>query len=125
MNIILKKAVISEKSMKMAKEGWFTFLVDRSTRKPVIRKAVEELFGVEVVAIKTANFKDIVKMQRSRRGSFTQSGFKKAVVALKPGQKIGLFAAEEAKPDVEPKEVVKEKKSLLKQTKVKIEKGEK
>lgn len=125
MNIILKKAVISEKSMKMAKEGWYTFLVEKSARKPVIAKAVEDQFGVDVVAIKTANFKEENKTQRSRKGRFTLPGFKKAVVALKKGQKIGLFTAEEP-VKVETAEglgEVKEKKSLLRKNKVKIEKS--
>lgn len=126
MNIILKKPIISEKSMKLAKEGWYTFRVEKSARKPVIRKAVEDQFGVNVAAIKTANFKDENKTQRSRKGSFTLPGFKKAVVALKKGQKISLFTAEEpAKVETAEGPRVQEKKSLLRKTKVKIEKEKK
>lgn len=127
MNIILKKPIISEKSMKLAKDGWYTFWVEKSARKPVIARAIEDQFGVNVVAIKTANFKNENKTQRSRKGSFTLRGFKKAVVALKKGQKIGLFTAEEP-VKVETAEgpgEVKEKKSLLRKTKIKIEKEKK
>ncbi len=125
MKIILKKPIISEKSMKLASQGWYTFVVNKDARKPAIAKAVEEQFGVKVTGIKTANFKGENKMQRSRKGYYILPAFKKAVVSLKDGQKISLFTPEEVKPEVEEKDTVKEKKSLLKGTKVKIEKGDK
>lgn len=122
MNIVLKKPIVSEKSMKMAASGWYTFLVDKDARKPVIAKAIEEQFSVNVVGIKTMNYKEQKKMQRGKRTYFTVSGYKKAVVSLKTGQTIGLFIKEEAKKEEKPVEKIKEKKSLLKGTKVKIEK---
>ncbi|MDO8498957.1 MAG: 50S ribosomal protein L23 [bacterium] len=124
MNIILRKAIISEKAMKQAGQNLYTFLVSSKARKPEIAKAVKEKFGVEVVAVKTVNFKEGSKMQRTRRKYFSVPGYKKALVALKDGQKIALFEAEAAtEQEVEPKEEVREKKSLLRGTKVKIEKG--
>lgn len=119
---MLKRPVFSEKSMQLAKGGWYTFLVDKKARKPEITTALEKAFGVNIVAIKTASFKAQTKQQRSRKGYFTVPAFKKAVVQLKSGQKIGLFETEKA--EVETAEAsVKEKKSLLKGTKVKIEKS--
>lgn len=128
MNVILKKPVLTEKSMKLAKSGLYTFLVEKKARKRVIAKAVKELFGVEPVAVKVVNFKDLKRLQRNRRGYFTVSGAKKAVVRLRIGQTIDLFQPEEEKVEVSSVEgevVAKEKKSMLKGTKVKIEKGEK
>lgn len=126
MNTVIKKAVISEKSMKEAGRGWYTFVVDRKAAKPAITVAVEERFGVDVVAVKTINVKAKVQLQRSRRGSYTIPAYKKAMVALKSGQKINLFETETKEESKELREPeVKEKKSLLKGTKVKIEKGEK
>lgn len=126
MKIILQKAHISEKAMGLAKAGWYTFLVSRDARKPEIIKAINSKFGVEVTAIKTASYKNETKLQRSRKGHFIVPGFKKAMVSLKVGQKIALFEAEkvEDKQSGEKAET-KEKKSLLKGTKVKIEKSEK
>ncbi|MCL5784538.1 MAG: 50S ribosomal protein L23 [Patescibacteria group bacterium] len=121
MKIILKKPVITEKSMQMAASGLYTFLINRKARKPEVEKAVKEMFGVEVVAVKTANFKDEKKSQRAKRGYFVIPGFKKTVVELKKGQKIALFETEETAKKEKGKEEVKEKKSLLKGTKVKIE----
>ncbi|MBI4037330.1 50S ribosomal protein L23 [Candidatus Daviesbacteria bacterium] len=125
MKIILQKAHISEKTMGLAKAGWYTFLVSRNARKPEIIKAVNNKFEVEVIAIKTANYKKETKLQRSRKGHFTVPGFKKAIVALKNGQKIALFETETVEEKQPEKKEAKEKKSLLKGTKVKIEKSEK
>lgn len=121
MNITIKKPVFSERSMKLAREGWYTFLVDRKARKPEIARVIEKQFAVNVVGIKTANLKAEQKRQRSFRGYFTTPAFKKAVVQLKEGQKLGLFETEKAEVET-AEEPVKEKKSLLKGTKVKIEK---
>lgn len=125
MDIVLKKPIITEKSMKLAAGGLYTFLVDRKAIKPDIAKAVEERFSVHVTSVKTANFKSERKLQRGKRGYFTVSGFKKALVGLKNGQKIAYFETEDEKKEPAKEREVKEKKSLLKGTKVKIEKLEK
>lgn len=119
--MILIKAIISEKSMKQAQGGLYTFVVDKKMRKPVIARAVEERFGVDVIAIKTLTYKKEKKIQRGRKGYYIQSAFKKAAVKLKDGQKIALFETEIAQDESEAKTEVKETKSLLKGTKVKVE----
>ncbi|MFA5932760.1 MAG: 50S ribosomal protein L23 [Microgenomates group bacterium] len=127
MNII-KSPIISEKSLGDAKDGFYTFVVEKSARKQEIAKAIEERFDVSVIDINTSNYKDEKRQQRRVRSSYTVTGFKKAVVKLKKGQKIGLFEAETAEVEtagsIEGEPVVKEKKSMLKGTKVKIEKME-
>ena len=130
MDIILKRPIISEKSTQQVKDNLYTFLVDRKARKPVIARQVEEQFGVDVISVKTVSIKAGLKQQRGRRGFFVVPGFKKALVQLKKGQKIAIFEAEakvEKAEDSGEKEgkKVKEKKSLLRGTKVKIEKTEK
>lgn len=120
--MIIKKPIITEKSMKLAGNGLYSFVVKRNSRKPEIKRVVEEMFKVNVLAVKTMNYNDLKKSQRLRRAYFVVPGYKKALVQLKSGQKITLFEAE--KPAEEAKvEQVKEKKSLLKGTKIKIEKG--
>lgn len=121
MMIVLKKPQITEKTMKLASQGMYTFIVDKDARKPAIIQAVESQFNVNVTAVKTATFKDEKKTRRGKRGYFMTGGYKKAIVGLKDGQKIALFETETAKS--EEKEEVEEKKSLLKGTKVKIERG--
>lgn len=131
MQIILKKPVISEKSMKLADHNLYTFIVAKNITKPEIAKIVEEKFGVDVESVKTFIVKGKQKLKRSKRGYLglrKTSSFKKAIVKVKKGQKIGLFVTQ--KEEKETKDVkdekktaeIKEKKSLLKGTKVKIEK---
>lgn len=122
MDVAVKKPVITEKSLKMAKDGLYTFVVDNLARKQTIARAIEKLFDVKVIKVKTVNLKDEIKLQRGRRGYFKKSGFRKAIVQLKEGQKITLFEAQEGAKE-EEKEKIKEKKSLLTGTKVKIERG--
>lgn len=124
MQNLIKKPLISEKSMKLAKTGLYTFLVDKSVTKNKIAQMVESYFKVDVLEVKTLNYKDQVKLQRSRKGMYKQAGFKKAVVRVKSGQKIDIFEAEEAEKEEENQIKPKEKKSLLSGTKVKIEKAD-
>jgi large subunit ribosomal protein L23 len=86
---ILLKPVVSEKSYHQITENRYTFRVHSDAHKTQIRQAVEELFEVKVVAV------NIVKMppKPKRRGTTkgTQSGWKKAIVELRPGDKIEIF----------------------------------
>jgi large subunit ribosomal protein L23 len=86
---ILIKPVVSEKSYHQITENRYTFRVHSDAHKTQVRQAVEELFDVKVVAV------NIVKMpaKPKRRGMIkgTQSGWKKAIVQLKPGDKIEIF----------------------------------
>ncbi len=125
MNILLQKPIVSEKSMKMAKEGLYTFMVDRRSRKEEIARAVKSQFGVDVLAVMTANIKGETRQQRGRRNFYKVSGYKKALVQLKNGQKIVYFESEKTEEEALPEKEAKEKKSLLKGTKVRIEKTEK
>lgn len=83
--------VITEKSMKDAALGKFTFKVATQANKPLIKKAVEEKFKVKVLQ----TFASIVKGRTDRRGirreEFVKSAWKKATVKLPKDQKIALF----------------------------------
>jgi len=63
--------------------------VHKDAHKTQVRQAVEELFEVKVVSV------NIVKMpaKPKRRGATkgTRKGWKKAIVELKPGDKIEIF----------------------------------
>ena len=83
--------VISEKSMKDAVLGRFTFKVETGANKLNIRKAVQDKFKVSVVSISTMNVKGRQKRFGARRIEVTLPSWKKAIVQLKPGEKIDLF----------------------------------
>jgi len=90
-NDVIIRPIISEKSMQHVNLGKFTFHVAKGANKGMIKKAIEEKFKVNVVRIST----NIVKGKKSRSGTrrieILKSPWKKAVVTLEPGQKIGLF----------------------------------
>ncbi|MDP3733207.1 MAG: 50S ribosomal protein L23, partial [Candidatus Daviesbacteria bacterium] len=65
--IILKKPIISEKSMKLAQNGLYTFEVDKEANKPLIAKAVAEKFNVKVLKVKIINVKGRIKSQKRVR----------------------------------------------------------
>lgn len=126
--IILKRPIITEKSMKLADKHLYTFEVDKDATKKVIAKAVADKFNVKVVNVKTVNIKGEIKSQRRVRRFYTTSGFKKAIVQVGKTQKIALFETpkeEEVTVTTAEGEPVKlkEKKDLLGRTKVKVEKS--
>lgn len=92
---VLKKGIISEKSLREAGKGFYTFTVVKKANKAQIKKAIEDQFKVNVTSIKTLNFKGKVKRAGRRRKEVRMPGFKKALVKLKKGQKIDIFEVQE------------------------------
>lgn len=95
-NIIIAP-VISEKSMQDATSGKYTFKVLKSANKEIIKKIIEEKFKINVIKISTAIIKGKRKRVGTRRTEVSTSSWKKAMVNLKSGQKIGLFEAGQTK----------------------------
>ncbi|MCL6558680.1 MAG: 50S ribosomal protein L23 [Firmicutes bacterium] len=85
---ILKRPVVTEKSMKLLEENKYTFIVDLNANKTEIKRAVEDLFKVKVDKVYTMRYKGRLKRVRNIVGR--TSDFKKAIVKLKEG-KINLF----------------------------------
>ena len=96
---ILVRPIITEKAMKDAAMGKFTFAVYEKATKPQITAEVASQFKVHPVSVKTT----IVKGRRFRVGKRQQEKetavWKKAVVELKPGEKIDLFDIQGGTPN--------------------------
>ena len=92
---ILKRPIITEKSFQEASQGVYTFKVDRKTNKNQIKKAVEEQFKVEVVSVRTLNYKGKKRKFGKKKLEIQMPAFKKALVKLKKGQKIDIFEVQE------------------------------
>lgn len=124
--IVIKRPIVTEKSMKLADSHLYTFEVDKSATKEVIAKVVAAKFNVKVLSVKTINVKGVMKQQRRVRKSYQTSGFKKAIVQLSKGQKIAIFETPKEEATVTTAEgepiKLKEKKDILGRTKVKVEK---
>jgi len=88
---VIIRPVVSEKTYVLAEAGKYTFRVHEKAHKTEIRQAIEELFDVNVVDVRTAS----VKSKPKRRGytSGRSRQWKKAIVQVKPGQTIPIFGA--------------------------------
>lgn len=90
--------------MKASEAGKYSFVVAISASKTAIKQAIEDLFKVNVTKVQTSIVKGRQKRNGPRRIEVTESAWKKALVKLKKGEKIGIF-----EPGVE--EAEKEKKA--------------
>lgn len=89
---VIKKAVVSEKSIGGTMLQQFTFEVHPDATKTDIRRAVKAIFDVTPVKVNTINLAGKRKTT-ARRGSRVEgkrSDWKKAIVTLKPGEVIEL-----------------------------------
>jgi large subunit ribosomal protein L23 len=88
---ILLKPVVTEK-MTFVKEAanQVIFYVHTQANKIQVRQAIEQAFGVKVLAVNLINKKP---SQRRRQGRTIGriSGYKKAYITLAPGEKIDFF----------------------------------
>jgi large subunit ribosomal protein L23 len=90
---VLKGPHVSDKGYRMADESnHFAFKVATNATKREIKRAVEQLFDVQVTDVRTVNVKG--KARRFGRTQGRTSDWKKAYVKLKPGQDISFGDAE-------------------------------
>lgn len=90
---VLIRPVVTEKTQILTSDhNVYCFEVDPRANKPIIKEAVETLFGVQVLNVRTAVMP--AKMgHRQRKTYIRKSEWKKAVVTVAPGQTIDLFGA--------------------------------
>ena len=87
---VIERPLVTEKSIVGAERGKYTFRVSRDANKIEIAKAVEQIFKVKVDAVNTMT----VKGKKKRLGRYPEGktpDWKKAIVTLKPGDKIEIF----------------------------------
>lgn len=86
---VIVRPVVSEKSYVLASADKYTFRVHSQAHKTEIRQAVERLFDVHVLAVRTMT----VKPKPKRRGytSGRTRAWKKAIVQVRPGESIPIF----------------------------------
>jgi len=87
---VIKAPLISEKTTFLANaKNAYTFEVDKKADKTLIKHAIEKLYNVKVVSVRTVNVPG--KPKRIRSGEKTTSAWKKAVVQVHADHKIDLF----------------------------------
>ena len=91
MNIseVLLRPTITEKSTLLHEDGQYTFQVAPRANKTLVKQAVEQNFGVKVVSVNIT----VNRGKRKRYGPRfkKQPDIKKAVVTLRPGDRIDLI----------------------------------
>ncbi|MEI6062706.1 MAG: 50S ribosomal protein L23 [Bacteroidota bacterium] len=92
---IIIKPIITEKMTSLGEKlGSYGFVVDKRANKLQIKKAVKEMYGVEVDEVNTMNYAG------KRKSRFTKSGvlsgktnsFKKAIITLAKGESIDFYS---------------------------------
>jgi large subunit ribosomal protein L23 len=80
--------LITEKGSVLSVQNRYPVEVDVSATKPQIAKAIEEKFGVHVLAVRTIKMKGATKYIRGTRRTKKESNRKKAYVTVKAGERI-------------------------------------
>ena len=87
---IIKRPLVTEKSnIQKETANQLTFEVDRRANRIEIRRAIEQVFNVKVASVRTMQVTGKVK----RRGRILgkRRDWKKAIVTLRPGERIDFF----------------------------------
>jgi large subunit ribosomal protein L23 len=90
---ILKQPLITEKISAMNERGVYGFIVEKTAKKPEIKHAVEKMFGVKVVAIRTMRYaaKHKSRYTKAKVVSGFTNAFKKAIVEVADGEVIDFY----------------------------------
>ena len=87
---VVRKVLITEKGTVMRElRNEYVFEVARDANKIEIQHAVEKIFSVKVAGVRTMQLRG--KVKRQGRWVGRRNDWKKAIVTLKPDQKIELF----------------------------------
>ncbi|MBI2625323.1 MAG: 50S ribosomal protein L23 [Candidatus Nealsonbacteria bacterium] len=86
---VLKGPHVTEKATFLGEKNQYVFLVWPDSNKTETKKAIEEIYGVDVLAVRIINIPK--KKMRLGRIEGWKKGYKKAIVRIKEGQKIEIM----------------------------------
>ncbi|MDD2433588.1 MAG: 50S ribosomal protein L23 [Clostridia bacterium] len=86
---VLIKPLVTEKTTDLMQENKYTFKVHPKANKIEIKNAVEVIFDVNVIEVRTMNMPG--KLKRQGRSVGYTSNWKKAIITLEPGQRLPIF----------------------------------
>jgi len=94
MDILLKPIVTEKMTILGEKLNRYGFIVDKNANKIEIRNAVEEMYGVSVVAVNTMKYGGKTRSRFTKRGVITgkTGAYKKAIVTLAEGDNIDFYS---------------------------------
>lgn len=86
------RPVISEKGTHLSEQGKYVFEVAPGANKIQVRQAVEQAFASKKVQVVSVNIQHVPgKMRRLGKHAGMTRSWKKAIVTLRPGQRLDLF----------------------------------
>lgn len=90
-DIIIKPIITEKSTLQKEANNTVTFEVARSANRIEVKKAIEKLFNVQVDEVRTICITG--KIKRRGRTLGKRRDWKKAIVTLKPGERIEFFDA--------------------------------
>lgn len=87
---VILEPILTEETWGKMEDRKYSFRVALGTNKIQIRKAVEELFGVKVEKVWTANMKGKPRRERLNQLHGRTSRWRKAIVRIAPGDRIDI-----------------------------------
>jgi len=94
MSVILKPIITEKMSQITEKLNRYGFLVDIKANKLEIRKAIKDIYGVEVNSVNTMKYAGKKKTRYNKTGFITgyESSYKKAIITLAKGETIDFYS---------------------------------
>ena len=86
---VLRRPLITEKSTVLQTQNKYAFEIADGANKPMVKQAVEKAFKVTVTGVNVVTVRG--KERRAGRRVIHTNPWKKAIVTLKPGEKIEFF----------------------------------
>ncbi len=88
---VIRKPLVTEKSMAGQQRSVYTFIVDVRATKPEVSNAVEKAFSVKVDTVRTTNVKGKHKRMKNMFLEGKRRDWKKAYVTLKEGYRLDII----------------------------------
>jgi large subunit ribosomal protein L23 len=92
---IIVKPVVTEKMTDLGEKlNRYAFVVHKKANKVQIKKAVEDLYGVEVVSVNTMNYEGKARSRFTKSGIITgrTRSYKKAIITVAEGETIDFYS---------------------------------
>ena len=89
--IVIRKPVVTEKSMANQQKNVYTFIVAPDATKPEVKQSVEKAFNVKVEEVRTVKVKGKLKRMKNQLLEGKRKDWKKAYVTLKEGFRLDII----------------------------------
>lgn len=94
MEVIVKPIITEKMTSRSENLNQYGFIVHKASNKLQIKKAVEDIYGVEVLSVNTMNYRGKSTMRYTKGGVINgkKPSLKKAIVTLVEGEVIDFYS---------------------------------